>query len=107
MLKRVLYRAAAVTAALVLGGSAKADFVIDDFSSPAAVSYSLAGPAGSTYVNNATTTATGVGRGVTVTQTVNATGFAGQTSGFFGSGAANGPQFNLGTQPSRPPPTCG
>ncbi len=34
MLKRVLFRAAALVAVLALGGSAKADFVIDDFTVP-------------------------------------------------------------------------
>ncbi len=88
MLKRVMY-----LAVLAIGfGSpaARADFVIDTFTTPSsAVNFSLAGPAGSTYTNT-TTLEGGLTRLITVTQTANTFGSAGATSGLFGQTSVGG-----------------
>lgn len=99
MLKRVLFRAAALVAAMALGGSARADFVIDDFTTPnpntglVAVSPLSA----STRIDNLTSQGTPT-RSLTVSETANGLGTAGATSYLVGNTPAGG-RLALATAP--------
>ena len=98
MLKRVLFRAAAVVAVLALGGSAKADFIIDNFVTPnPATQFSLAAGAGSTFGPSVTALPGGVTRSLTVTQTVAGSSQAAQTTGYIGTDSVGGPALTLNT----------
>ncbi|MGL6075417.1 MAG: hypothetical protein ACRC8S_14775 [Fimbriiglobus sp.] len=95
MLKLVLKSFLAVVAVALSTTAAKADFVIDDFTSPNPPTlYSLAAAA-STYT--ATDFVGAATRNISVTQTIN-TGTPGATNGYFGVHPVNGPSFNLATQ---------
>jgi hypothetical protein len=75
MLKRVLFRATALVAVLALGGSAKADFIIDDFSVPDSASAYNQLIGQSTSMFSATdTSAPGVTRTSTATVTADILG---------------------------------
>ena len=86
MLKRVMRIAAVAFAVVATGSASRADFTIDDFSTPGSQqTYSLAGAVGSTF-SQTDTVSTGVTRKLTVTQIANSLGNAGATSGVFGNG---------------------
>ena len=97
MLKRVLLKSVvAVAAVLFTGTIAKADFVVDTFTTPNPASlYSLGAAVGSTYTQSDSLPG-GITRQLVVTQTANINGFAGATSGFVGTAAVGG-RFALST----------
>ena len=98
MLKRTLTSAVAIAAALLTGTAAKADFVIDTFTTPnPATVYALGNTAGSTYSSGPSVLAPGVTRTITVNQVGNVTIAAG---GFFGTSAIDGAAFQLNTSNS-------
>lgn len=98
MFKRTLTSAVAIAAALLTGTVAKADFVIDTFTTPnPATVYTLGNTAGSTYSSGPSVLAPGVTRTITVNQVGNVTIAAG---GFFGTSAIDGAAFQLNTSNS-------
>ena len=101
MLNRVLFRAAAVAVALALGGSAKADFVVDDFSAPNPSTgfVSLPGAIGSVVRGPEGTGSAGVSRTLTVNQTVNSLGASGATQYLIGTTPVGG-RLAIATAPS-------
>jgi len=98
MFKRALTSAAAIAALILTSTVAKADFVIDTFSSPTpAILYTLGTAGGSVYNNGPTTVAPGVTRTITVTQVGSVTNAAG---GFIGTSSIDGKAFQLNTSNS-------
>ena len=97
MLKRVLLKSVvAVAAVLFTGTIAKADFVIDTFTTPnPATQYSLGAAVGATY-SQSNSLPGGITRQLVVTQTANINGFAGSTTGFIGT-VVSGGRFALST----------
>ncbi len=100
MLNRVLLRAAAVAVALVLGGSAKADFVVDDFTTPNPSTGLVPLPAASptSVVRGPEPSGTGASRTLTITQTANGLGSAGATQYLVGNTGVGG-RLALATAP--------
>jgi len=94
-----LARTAVAIAALVLTSTvAKADFIIDTFTTPnPATFYTLGNTSGSVYNNGPTTVAPGVTRTITVTQSGNISFAAG---GFIGNSLFDGKAFQLNTSNS-------
>ncbi len=99
MFKRTLTSAVAIAAMLLTTTVAKADFVIDTFTTPnPATAYSVGTTSGSTFSAVPSTIGAGVTRNITVTQTGNV--FI-ATNGFFGNtGAVAGAAFQLNTSNS-------
>ena len=96
MFQRALTSAVAIAAMLLTTTVAKADFVIDTFTTPnPATTYSVGNTTGSTYTNSMSLG--GYTRGITVTQVGNVTIAAG---GFFGTSAFDGAAFQLNTSNS-------
>lgn len=99
MLTRKLLLSALTLAAVVLTTSAaRADVIIDNFFTPdPAATYSLSAAVPDTF-NRTDGLAGGITRDLTVTQTQNLLGLAGQTSGAIGTTGLGG-VFALGTNP--------
>src|ERR1041385_8372665 len=99
MLNRRLLLSAVALAAIVLSSSvARADVLIDDFGTPnPAVTYSLGAGVPDTF-SRTDALSGGITRDITVTQTQNLLGLAGQTSGAVGTTGLGG-VFALGTNP--------
>lgn len=95
MLKRFLMGMVAAFAATT---AAKADFVIDTFTSPTpATVYTLGNTSGSTYSSGGSALGGGLTRTITVNQVGNVSIAA---NGFFGTSAFDGPAFQLNTSNS-------
>ena len=91
MFQRTLTSAVAIAAMLLTTTVAKADFVIDTFTTPnPATVYTLGSTSGSTFVSGPSVITPGVTRNITVTQVGNvfiaANGFYGNTGAIAGSG---------------------
>ncbi len=98
MFKRALTSAAAIAALLLTTTVAKADFVIDTFTSPnPAATYTLGTTTGSVFNSGPSTVSPGVTRTIAVTQVGNVTIAAG---GFYGTSAIDGAAFQLNTSNS-------
>ena len=95
MFKRALTSVAAIAAMLLTTTVAKADFIIDTFTSPnPATSYTVGTSSGSTFSSGPSVINPGVTRNITVTQVGNVSSAAG---GFFGLSSIDGAAFQLNT----------
>jgi hypothetical protein len=95
MFKRVLTSAAVIAAVLSTTTPAKADFIIDTFTSPnPATTYTLGTTTGSVFNSSPSKVGPGVTRTIEVTQVGNATIAAG---GFYGNSAIDFAAFQLNT----------
>ncbi len=98
MFQRALTSAVAIAAMLLTTTVAKADFVIDTFTTPTpAQTYTVGNTNGSFFTNGPTSVDSGGSRSITVTQVGNVTIAAG---GFFGTSAFDGAAFQLNTSNS-------
>jgi len=95
MLKRFLM---GVVAVFIASTAAKADFVIDTFTTPTpATVFTLGNTDGSVYSSGSSSLGGGLTRNITVTQVGNVSIAA---NGFFGTSAFDGPAFQLNTSNS-------